>query len=1317
MPVYEYQGTHYELPDGLTNEQALGKIKTHLGKQELENQNLELGKQALGVGETAMGLVAPLPSTIYGGLKGVGALLSGQGVEEANRQLEEAIKSNFGFGEYKPATEKGAKYLQKTGEALQKPIEWAGEAGEAVGGNVGRYIGELTAGTAMQFVDPLIPVTTAVGVGKGVGKVAKKYIEKAPETSKVSSAIEALDQEKPPTIPTLPEGIPRGTPIERMAQSLGAPAPETPRTAISDMTSTLLNKEEMAKAAAEQERLAAIQAQLEQRQTELELAVKRQQTLDFNASELARQEAASTISDAHKAFLAAQEDARLARESERMNQPFRQAEMFEGPDQGYGPNPYDVGGQQHWVTDENGIPIRADLSMETRNLENPLQRNLWGDELPQKHLQEAERGITQAMDITPDTPFKGDLRDQQAAALGDQAALTRVGFSKKQGGGLLFDWGKKEEAKRAAEITGLKGLFPELTKVADTPEGVIEQARVSADVPDRGIVSKTVSEFTKGFLYEKLKTDNPIIKYVYDKFSDAVDASTHRFDRLIKDSFTPLVRSLSNKEVAEIGKVMVEAMKRQKELTPDFLREHGFSDKQIEVATKMKEVHEDNLKALNASREAAGKKPIPAYEAYIAGLATGNFRKIIYKVEGENLVPVGIVGSDFRHIMNKRVEALLAQHPEWKASEERYTGIRKSKQQNTKALQDALSILSDQNPNFTEFAKALDDVMSNEVYGALGAAKHTMAKKGIFGMEGDKPWKGDYENAVDMFNAQIRYTQTMGQWAEYSKAMDDVAKVLSDPEVREKNPNAVSMAERYIDNIMGQNPTKMGRAIDDFVGTIGDAVGVGPNVAKQAMKMGRTAVNTLFFTLNHAWMMVNLGQPAMVMPEMKAFLRQRGLQVNLDPTGWTDLATKGSFSILEHKLGMPDTPFESAMWKYANQHGIDHSLLIESVNSVRGGPAYYLSKGLKLGANAVEAYPRSVVFATFSHMLKESGFGKDVEIFNVARQMTDIAMTDYRHHEQIPAMQHLGMGAEMAANLTSFKQNTLSRYALFAREMGEGHFQAFGVAMLAALTLAGVMGMPGYEELDHAVRSISAMMGKPTTLSKITLDLGDKINDKYPKVGDILNMGAGAYWGVDLHNRIGTASIMPTVSGGAGKLVDIGKAGYEAAVNPSEWNTKQLMRQAAISPLQPWMDDAWFTAKLDNGVEMPLNKQGKAQVVRNDADKLWKKLGFTGSHESKVKAQNFGVNVADKYYQEKQSKISSQLQELIASNHGNVPKDRMTALMRDYVDTQGDPNNWGKMVEKAQIAYRTSERQRRVMQNQGGSLGSAYKLQRSYTNE
>lgn len=50
--------------------------------------------------------------------------------------------------------------------------------------------------------------------------------------------------------------------------------------------------------------------------------------------------------------------------------------------------------------DENGMSIKADLSMEAQGLQDPLQMSLWGDELPAKSEQEAPLGMTQAMDLT-----------------------------------------------------------------------------------------------------------------------------------------------------------------------------------------------------------------------------------------------------------------------------------------------------------------------------------------------------------------------------------------------------------------------------------------------------------------------------------------------------------------------------------------------------------------------------------------------------------------------------------------------------------------------------------------------------------------------------------------------------------------------------------------------------------------------------------------------------------------------------------------------------------------------------------------------------
>lgn len=83
----------------------------------------------------------------------------------------------------------------------------------------------------------------------------------------------------------------------------------------------------------------------------------------------------------------------------------RQHELFDQPEQFRGANPYEaVTGD--WRVDENGIPIKADLSMDVQNAQQPLQRNLWGDELAQKHPQENAMSLPEAIDSMPDLPWK-----------------------------------------------------------------------------------------------------------------------------------------------------------------------------------------------------------------------------------------------------------------------------------------------------------------------------------------------------------------------------------------------------------------------------------------------------------------------------------------------------------------------------------------------------------------------------------------------------------------------------------------------------------------------------------------------------------------------------------------------------------------------------------------------------------------------------------------------------------------------------------------------------------------------------------------------
>lgn len=74
-----------------------------------------------------------------------------------------------------------------------------------------------------------------------------------------------------------------------------------------------------------------------------------------------------------------------------------------------------------WRVDENGIPIRADLSMEAQNLQNPLQRNLWGDEVdvnfprdPNRPLGPLEQGDIPGMErFSEPQRFRNDPEGQR----------------------------------------------------------------------------------------------------------------------------------------------------------------------------------------------------------------------------------------------------------------------------------------------------------------------------------------------------------------------------------------------------------------------------------------------------------------------------------------------------------------------------------------------------------------------------------------------------------------------------------------------------------------------------------------------------------------------------------------------------------------------------------------------------------------------------------------------------------------------------------------------------------------------------------------
>jgi hypothetical protein len=383
--------------------------------------SLPKGLQGAGTGalEAAGSMVSGIPSQIAGGLAGLStgvaeALRTGsleKGVNKGAATSEYVQDKNFGFGKYEPSTKKGKEYSENLGKAFAYPGEKAGDVGGYIGKqlgneNLGRLSLQLPVDAAMNFLDPALGIGALRGAARLTTRGGKKpsVREKLDAMTPEPKAPNPFDEfDAPAQGDMFPDNAGPGMHLtpEQIAELRARQSGQ--RDMFNEANMYDQSVQDRFQQGQFDQRTGSAQASIDARQAAMEEQVRRQATLDMNAAERARQEAAPVpgLEDAR---------AREIQDSINRTQDLNKRGQQMGIVEDFGNND-PMSRMPNMRIDENGIPIRADLSMEAANLENPLQRNLWGDELPRKHEQEAPYGITQAIDRMPDTPWRGS-RDE-----------------------------------------------------------------------------------------------------------------------------------------------------------------------------------------------------------------------------------------------------------------------------------------------------------------------------------------------------------------------------------------------------------------------------------------------------------------------------------------------------------------------------------------------------------------------------------------------------------------------------------------------------------------------------------------------------------------------------------------------------------------------------------------------------------------------------------------------------------------------------------------------------------------------------------------
>ena len=908
---------------------------------------------------------------------------------------------------------------------------------------------------------------------------------------------------------------------------------------------------------------------------------------------------------------------------------------------------------------------------------------------------------------------------------------------KGQRGALLIDPSQSKQGKFLEDSPALKlpTIIPERLTIDQVKE-------ISKAVPDveQNAVQRFINLGTKGGIYQGLKTDHPIVKYTYEHFSEADRLARGDIQSNVHDKLGPATRLLEKGaervdtwDAVNLGDMI------EKQITPEQMRASGYSEKQIAYVETHRAVMDAALEAGNRARKVAGMKPITKRQGYAIMKMTGDYRQMIYKLdENGDRVIVGAVGSNFRPLLKHRAKQFMEQG--YELGEVKYHGgVPRHKGSAQESLAQVLEIIAKDDPNVAEFIKVMEEISINEAYSFMNARKHTLAKKGIFGMEGRKTDEGispkllrklAEKNADEGLQAQLDYAEVMFKWGRMSEAVEKVGPVLADATI--DAPNAKLWAEHYVQNALGYNPSKMGHYLEQAIAEgLGSKYNIIPgqpgySVVRSGMALARKSVNTVLLSLDPIFNLTNVVQPFKAMPGMMAYLQGKGLAKDFDfGTGYLYLG-KAALTSWRARTKQPLTEVEAGAFSYAKTHRVYGSDLVEQSNRGKKDFGYKVDKVANFALSNIESGTRELMFLSMTEMLHKNGLSVKNGLYEAAHNLTDMAMNNYSAVERPPMYNAAGPLGDMAVNLSSFKHNELSRIALFARQIAEEKTAKPLLAELATqIAYAGVKGVVAYEAADYLYRFITKKLGKPDSLSLAVIRMseaaGREVNKltgaKKDGLGDAsyaLSHGGFSLLGLDMSKRLGLGHVVgdnaiDIAFPGGSKLVDIGAAGAKAISDPTEMNAKRFASEVVPRPFATNMDLEWFSKG-----EQGANKRTlEAGVKRTPLDMAAKRLGGTGIHESVEKEKLYQTQAIKQAYADRRIKPLEHARDELFST-GKVSEETVKAYLKPEGDINTLMSDISRMAKEQKIPAKDRELLKATMSRSITSLRHAQRLKEVY---
>lgn len=1147
-------------------------------------------KNFVGGLDAAANIAAGIPAYIASGVHGLGTLLTTGSIDKAGDAVRSTQESNFGMGKPKPFTKAGQEVVDMIGDISQKGIKKAGEAGYKVGGELGRTHGEIAAETILNF----LPIPG----GKAVRKLANA-IERKPAT---------------PTKPPLTaEDI-----LSERAETVKAEASkqwqDLPDSQITPEVSRLHDQDIIQKLTELDKERTAAQRRSQAMFGEKVFSEEPPIYVDPQAQAFRGDPKAP---EAPLALERQTEAADVAMETNTLPPPGEPLPLLQDPGQmsNTGPQlPFDFKNQG------GGLNLDA-IGEGLRDLKDSL-------------FGESKIGMSMAVVPHDQRPVRADNINHP---------ITPETIAERQ------------HARQVANQFPVRNKALDEFDVIRTKEEALELGKnwtkdISPDVGQKSLGS--------GINFQVAMSNSPILKYARTILRDA-RATAEKFSReYITDKtvgLSPIWSKLSPDARIRVMRDLYAGDKHQTKITSDLMDQLGYSPEMKQFVDTFYKADDTMFTKWNESLAERGMKPIRDRTGHVPGVFVGAYKTIAVRPSMKDGKPVldkngkpvmenvGVIATDTmaqqrlaqNHVRESMPDVTFIERPrsDLTGTANRYYSDIWS------GTNDALELLSQHDPVFKEVQSLINDAIKKSNHQLFQFNVHELAKKGVFGNEGNKPWLSPERNANDAFKALVRYFEEGALHHELQIPLQNLKELTMAPELKHL-PNTTAYLEKYLKKVEGKDVSPLGGAINTILdtpfkilptlswgnGKVTAGVGVGPGIPIRMSAAIKNEMSHLFMGYGNAVFtaMQLLQVPQTGMP----FLQLAAGRLGLSPVEMTASMGKGLTGFLvasmEHMTG-EKTPVLADHLRIAHQYALDRGMLTfsEMETALQGTHNKLVAtkdKIAEFNMKIGEQLTRTPVFMAFTDLLVKGGL--DIkQALPIAENMTQFSMVDYHPWERPGIYSQLGVLGSFAGGLATFKHSLVSQQLKLGKELlagpplvkgpdgvyaPAGKRQVLPIAMSVAgmMALTGIVGAPFYQEADQIFQYLTdAYGGARKTLREAYLE----------KLPEWANTGAlSSALDVNLQGRFSAADMVPDTLGKAASphleafskilmdVIDLAKSGGD---------------EIAIRNLLMSLTPSGWKGATENAVartpdNYTVNREGENVVQRTDEE--WKTRAITG---------------------------------------------------------------------------------------------------------